>query len=199
MRLKDEFRNTIVIQKSRFITCICPCRTEEEARSYINAVRKEFPDATHVCTAYSVGDTIRRSSDNKEPAGTAGVPMLEAINKSGVQDICACVVRYFGGIKLGAGGLVRASSSSVSTAVALAPKVIDVPAKEWLVQYPYELSGTIETWLRRNSSITDIAYDEQVSCTFISEDEDVARKLRDLSKGTVEAEYVDTVMLEKDA
>ena len=76
MRLKDEFRNTIVIQKSRFITCICPCRTEEEARSYIAAIRKEFPDATHVCTAYSVGDTIRRSSDNKEPAGTAGVPML---------------------------------------------------------------------------------------------------------------------------
>ena len=198
MRLKDEFRNTIVIQKSRFITCICPCRTEEEARSYIAAIRKEFPDATHVCTAYSVGDTIRRSSDNKEPAGTAGVPMLEAINKSDVQDICACVVRYFGGIKLGAGGLVRAYSSSVSTAISMAPKVIDVPAKEWLVQYPYELSGTLETWLRRNTSITDISYDEQAACTFISEDDAIAQKIRDISKGTVEAEFVDTVMLEKD-
>ncbi len=198
MRLKEEYRNTIVIQKSRFIACLAPCRSEEEARSYIASIRKEFPDATHVCTAYAIGETIRRSSDNKEPAGTAGVPMLEAILKSEVNDVCACVVRYFGGIKLGAGGLVRAYSSSVSTAIAGAPKVIDVPAKEWLVQYPYELSGTLETWLRRNTEITDIAYDEQVSCTFITEDDNIEKQIRDLSKGTVIPEFVDTVLLEKD-
>ena len=197
MRLKEEFRNTTVIQKSRFIACVKTCRTEEEARDYIASVRKEFPDATHVCTAYSIGDTIRRSSDNKEPAGTAGIPMLAALTKSGIRDACACVVRYFGGIKLGAGGLVRAYSSAVSTALAMAPKVTEVAAKEWLVTYPYELSGTLETWLRRNTEITDIAYDENVSCTFISED-DVPRQIRDLSKGTVEAQFVDTVMLEKD-
>lgn len=198
MRLKEEFRNTTVINKSRFICCVKPCRSEEEARSYIADIRKEFPDATHVCTAYSIGDTIRRSSDNREPAGTAGVPMLEAILKSGIRDVCACTVRYFGGVKLGAGGLIRAYSSSVSAALSLAGKVVDVEAAEWLVTYPYSMSGTLETWLRRNTVITDISYDEEVSCTFISEDGNIEKQIRDLTKGAVIPEFVDTVFLEKD-
>ncbi|MDO5109801.1 MAG: YigZ family protein, partial [Erysipelotrichaceae bacterium] len=128
MRLLEEFREETVINKSRFIACVERCETEEEARTYIESIRKEFPDATHVCTAYVCGknNMIQRSSDNKEPSGTAGIPMLESIKKSGLSDVCACVVRYFGGIKLGTGSLIRAYSGAVADALAHALKTEDV-------------------------------------------------------------------------
>ena len=118
MRILEEYREETVINKSRFIASVKCTRTEEEAREYIEQIRKEYPDASHVCTAYMLGENnmIQRSSDNKEPSGTAGIPMLESIRKSGMSDVCACVVRYFGGVKLGAGGLIRAYSGAVADA-----------------------------------------------------------------------------------
>ncbi len=189
MRLKEEYRETTVINKSRFIACLAPVFSEEEARAYIEKIRKEFPDASHVCTAYITGenDMIRRSSDNHEPAGTAGVPMLEALRKSGLSNTCACVVRYFGGIKLGAGGLIRAYSGAVSDAAAHAPKLDSVPCSVWAVSYPYDLSGRIEGWLRRNTEIIDLSYDEQVTCTFSVTEGDIPKTIRDLSRGSAEA------------
>jgi uncharacterized YigZ family protein len=200
MRLKEEYREETVINKSRFIACVIPARTEEEAREYIDWIRKEYADASHVCTAYMLGENnmIQRSSDNHEPAGTAGIPMLEAIRKSGLSDVCACVVRYFGGIKLGAGGLIRAYSGSVSSALANAKKTEDVLFYQYMVTYPYSLSGTLENWLRRNTVIEDFDYDEEVTCTFLSRDENIPKKISDLSRGTVEALSVGTVVRETD-
>ena len=100
MRILEEYREEIVISKSRFICCMNRAKSEDEARAYIEQIRKEFPDSTHVCHAYVLGENkiIQRSSDNGEPSGTAGIPMLEAINHADIYDIVACVVRYFGGI-----------------------------------------------------------------------------------------------------
>ena len=186
MRLKQETRSETVINKSRFITCAAPVRTEAEARDYIALIRHAFPDSTHVCTAYIIGETgaLQRSSDNGEPAGTAGIPILEAIRHSGLTDTCVAVVRYFGGIK----------QDTLNNAA----KVRDIPLAVYTVTYPYDLSGIVEGWLRRNCEILDLAYDEQVTCTFAGSDETIPATIKDLSKGQCEAVYLRTETREID-
>src|SRR6476661_10584301 len=127
-----DVRNELEIKRSRFITVLGRAGTEDEARNLVAGLRREFHDARHHCSAFVIGPdrTIQRSSDDGEPAGTAGIPMLEALLKretapgmTDLSDISAVVVRYFGGVLLGAGGLVRAYSESISTALELAPMV----------------------------------------------------------------------------
>lgn len=198
MRIKNEYRETTVIHKSRFLVCLYTVRSEDAAKAYIADIRKEFPDASHVCTAYVIGENLKRSSDNGEPAGTAGMPMLEAILNSDVEDICACTVRWFGGIKLGTGGLVRAYGGCTAAAIRNAPKVIDVPMDEWSITYPYELTGQIEGWLRKNTTIISQDYGEAVSAIVQTENKELKETLRNLSHGTVEPVYLKTVFCEKD-
>ena len=122
-----DYRNEIVIEKSRFICSLKKVQSEEEAQEFIKAVKKEFWDATHNCSAYLVDDLAQRSSDDGEPSGTAGIPMLEVLRKNNLTGTAAVVTRYFGGIKLGAGGLVRAYSGSVAGAIkecGLAEKIL---------------------------------------------------------------------------
>lgn len=199
MHLKQESRYEQTIKKSTFITCLKPVKSEEEARNYIEEIRKEFNDASHVCTAYVIGENnkIQRSSDNKEPAGCAGVPMLEAILKSGVENVCACVVRYFGGIKLGAGGLIRAYSSSVSLALQEAEKTKTVIFQQYSITYPYDLSGTLENWLRKNTTIKDFLYDENVTCLFETDKPDIETTIQNMTSGKIKAEYIKDVFHEK--
>ena len=108
--ISRDYRKEIVIEKSRFICSLKKVHSEAEAQEFIKAVKKEFWDATHNCSAYIVDDLAQRSSDDGEPSGTAGIPMLEVLRKNGLTETAAVVTRYFGGIKLGAGGLVRAYS-----------------------------------------------------------------------------------------
>ncbi len=112
-----DFRQEIVIEKSRFICTLKKVQDEAEAQEFIKAVKKEFWDATHNCSAYVIDDLAQRSSDDGEPSGTAGLPMLEVLRKNKLTNTAAVVTRYFGGIKLGAGGLVRAYTNSVAEAV----------------------------------------------------------------------------------
>ena len=201
MRLKEEYREMTIINKSKFIACVFPCRNEEEARTYIEQIKKEYRDASHVCTAYMVGENnqIQRSSDNKEPAGTAGVPMLESIKKSGLDGVCACVVRYFGGVKLGAGGLIRAYSGSVSQALANAPKVEEKEASVYELIYPYELSKSLEGWLFRNTISPTFTYEENVRCEFtIEDDSSLSQQIQDLTKGSITPTFLHkTTLLKK--
>ena len=198
MRLKEEYRNTIVIQKSRFIACLAPCRSEEEARSYIASIRKEFPDATHVCTAYAIGETIRRSSDNKEPAGTAGVPMLEAILKSEVNDVCACVVRYFGGIKLGAGGLVRAYSKSVMEAIGEA-EILEIEEYDvYNLIFEYSNIKIADSEVRNNNlEVIDKDYTDKVSYDVVSKDNRDILKIFEKYSGKISVNFKNKQFLEK--
>ncbi|GAB3820324.1 YigZ family protein [Tessaracoccus terricola] len=108
------------IKRSRFLTRLRRVTSEEDARAVIEERRRAMFDARHHCTAFVLGPDARiaRSSDDGEPAGTAGVPMLGVLNSNGVSDVVAVVTRYFGGVKLGAGGLVRAYSDAVAQAVA---------------------------------------------------------------------------------
>ena len=112
-----DFRQEIVIEKSRFICTLKKVQSEAEAQEFIKTIKKEFWDATHNCSAYIVDDMAQRSSDDGEPSGTAGLPMLEVLRKNKLTNTAAVVTRYFGGVKLGAGGLVRAYTNSVAEAV----------------------------------------------------------------------------------
>ncbi len=199
MRLKCPVQSETVINKSRFIVCASPVRTEEEARTFIADIRHTYPDSTHVCTAYVISSPdIQRSSDNGEPAGTAGIPILEAIKNSGLTDTCVAVVRYFGGIKLGTGGLVRAYGGCTRDLLSGSPHVTDKEVSVYSITYPYSMSGTLEGWVRRSFEIIDIMYDEQVTCIFSGEDPAIPEQVKNLSKGTVQAELLRTELREID-
>ena len=145
-----EFRHEYIVDKSRFITTIYPCTTEEEAQAFIGRINKEFWDATHNCTAYALGpkQEQQRSSDNGEPSGTAGKPMLEVLKKTGVTNVAVVVTRYFGGIKLGAGGLIRAYSHSVAETLRLAPKELHTTRTQLQATIDYSLYGAVERFVQ---------------------------------------------------
>ncbi|MCT9868077.1 IMPACT family protein [Paenarthrobacter aurescens] len=152
-----EFRHELEIRRSRFITVLRRSPDEESARSLVADLRREFHDARHHCSAFVIGPDrmIQRSSDDGEPSGTAGIPMLEALIKrettpgvTDLSDVSAVVVRYFGGILLGAGGLVRAYSESVSTALDLAPLVQRRRLRLCAMDVPHADAGRLENELR---------------------------------------------------
>ena len=116
LKINEEYENTIIINKSEFITHLYRVNSVDEVNEILTKVRKKYYDATHNCYAYIIGDNaeIQKSSDDGEPQKTAGMPMLDVLKKNSLTNILAITTRYFGGILLGAGGLVRAYSSSVS-------------------------------------------------------------------------------------
>ena len=113
-----QAQDAFVERRSRFIGAVCPVTTEEEALSFIQEKKKEHWDATHNVYAYILRSGVRRYSDDGEPQGTAGIPVLDVLQKEELTDCCVVVTRYFGGILLGGGGLVRAYSHGASLAVA---------------------------------------------------------------------------------
>lgn len=152
-----DFRHELEIKRSRFITVIRRTRDEDSARALVAGLRKEFHDARHHCSAFVLGPDrgIQRSNDDGEPSGTAGIPMLEALLRretapgvTDLSDVTAVVVRYFGGILLGAGGLVRAYSESVSSALDLAPMVRRSRLRICSVRVPHGAAGRLENDLR---------------------------------------------------
>ena len=153
----SDFRHELEIRRSRFITVLRRSPDEETARSLVSDLRREFHDARHHCSAFVIGPDrmIQRSSDDGEPSGTAGIPMLEALIKretapgsTDLSDVSAVVVRYFGGILLGAGGLVRAYSESVSAALDLAPLVQRRRLRLCAIDVPHAEAGRLENELR---------------------------------------------------
>ena len=117
--IKEDGQVQEEIKKSRFICHAKRVYSEEEARAFITAIKKEHYKATHNCSAFIIGERseIKRTSDDEEPSGTAGVPMLGVLENHNLTNVCVVVTRYFGGIKLGAGGLIRAYAGSVALAV----------------------------------------------------------------------------------
>jgi len=111
--IKNNVINTIVIKNSKFIACLYKVNNEEEIMQIISDLKKEYKDANHYCYAYIIGN-IKRFNDDGEPSGTAGMPILNVLEKNDLNNILAIVIRYFGGIKLGAGGLVRAYTKAIT-------------------------------------------------------------------------------------
>lgn len=122
--INEEKETSIIEKKSEFISHIKRVNSEEEAKTYIEEIRSKYRDARHNCYAYIIGEKeeIQRYSDDKEPQGTAGLPILDVLKKNDLKDVCLIVTRYFGGILLGASGLTRAYAKSASEVVSISKK-----------------------------------------------------------------------------
>lgn len=140
----------IVIRKSRFIGHVMPVENEEEALLFIEEIKKKHWNATHNCSAYMIGerDEIQRQSDDGEPSGTAGKPILEVIRNQGVKNVAIVVTRYFGGIMLGAGGLIRAYTDGAVHALEAGEVINRVLRREVFVEIDYTWLGKVENELR---------------------------------------------------
>jgi len=193
----------IEINRSRFIGYVQRAESEEEAQAFISAIKKKHWDATHNCSAYLIGehDQIQKADDDGEPSGTAGKPILEVLKKSKVKDTVVVVTRYFGGIKLGAGGLIRAYGKGASEALKAGKLVERVLHDAILFDIDYTFLGKIENELRakENYIIDDITYMESVVVTVLvksGQDGPLVNWVTDLTSGQVkisrgESKYIE--------
>lgn len=157
-RASDEF----IINKSRFIGYGAPAASEEEALGFLADVRSAHKDASHHCYAYIIGANmgVMRYSDDGEPGGTAGMPIIEVMKARQITNACVVVVRYFGGVLLGAGGLTRAYSQGAATAINAAGVGEVSPTRRYLMEVPYPMLGHVEYLLK---SLPVIVEDKQFS------------------------------------
>lgn len=156
----------IVIEKSRFISHIARVETEDAAQAFIQEIKKKHKDATHNCSAYMIGEQnqIQKALDDGEPSGTAGVPILEVLKKKELKDTAVVVTRYFGGIKLGAGGLIRAYSKATSEGIIATGVVIRKLMRVISTTVDYTWLGKLENELRSSIyQIKEIQYLDQVN------------------------------------
>lgn len=169
--VSEEHRIEYIVEKSRFIATAIPCTTESKAQAAIARITKEFWDATHNCTAYALGprQEQQRSSDNGEPSGTAGKPMLEVLKKTGITNTLIVVTRYFGGIKLGAGGLIRAYAHSAAEAIHSAPKTLHAPRQLVSITIDYGLYGAVERYLQDENYYYETSFTDSVAITIYVE------------------------------
>lgn len=154
----------LLISKSRFIGRCFPCASEEEARNHLERIRKQHWDASHNCFAFSIGRNgeTARFSDDGEPSGTAGSPMMEAITRIGVTNAICVVTRYFGGILLGAGGLVRAYSKCCSLSIKAAGIIQMQPCSLYSFRASYPLWARTEELFKRYGTIANVDYSDCV-------------------------------------
>lgn len=163
--IKKSVSHEVIIQRSRFICHLKRTNSEQEAQEFINSIRSEHKSANHNCVAYVIGsdNQIQKANDDGEPSGTAGVPMLEVLKKQQLRNVTAVVTRYFGGIKLGGGGLIRAYGSSVSAAIQESGVVERVRHIRYTVGIEYTLLGKIENELRNSVYLLhEIRYTDNV-------------------------------------
>ena len=154
-----------IINRSRFIGRCFPVTSEEAALSLLGDIRKKHWDATHNCFAYRIGETasVARFSDDGEPGGTAGMPIMDVLRSKELTDVLVVVTRYFGGVLLGAGGLVRAYSRSAADAVSEAGIVSYIPAKQLSISMDYSRYGGMEQYIRSTVQVEDVEFMENVT------------------------------------
>ena len=184
----DEF----VVNKSRFIGHGCPCETEEAALAFLAGIRARHKDATHNCYAYIVGANmgIMRYSDDGEPGGTAGMPIIEVMKARGVTNCAVVVTRYFGGILLGAGGLVRAYSQGAAATLNACGVGVMHPTARYLLEVPYPMLGRLEFFLKTEPVIVEEKqFADAVILTLVvrtSDEEAFAARLTNMYEGRLE-------------
>lgn len=185
--IKSEARDEFEEKKSTFIGYAKRVETEEEAKEFINKIKSVNREARHNVYAYIIGENkgIQRYSDDGEPQGTGGIPVLEVIKKNQLTDTVIVVTRYFGGVLLGAGGLTRAYTKGASIAVKAGGVVDKVHAHELNVKVDYDLLGKLQYVAEQKLwFVKDIKYGENVTITFICEDcESIEEEIIDISRG----------------
>lgn len=178
----------IIIKKSRFIAHVAPVTSEEEAWAFIEEIRTQHAEATHNCFAFKAG-TVQRMSDDGEPSGTAGRPIFDVLDKQGLSDTVIVVTRYFGGILLGAGGLVRAYSQAAVAGVEAAGIARAVPAVDLRLRLEYALLGKVQYILQQRGALTlhtEFGQEVLVECRLKAEQQaDLESDLASASAGRI--------------
>jgi uncharacterized YigZ family protein len=173
-----------VVNKSRFIGRAFPVETEAEALEILERIRQKHYDATHNCWAYNLrgASPLRRFSDDGEPGGTAGKPIMDVLTGRGLTNVLCVVTRYFGGILLGAGGLVRAYSKSAADAVTKAGMVSYLPGTILDIPMDYSRYGALEGFIRANAEVRNVAFAQNVVVTVAVEDTNLLKFMKEVTE-----------------
>lgn len=201
--IKAESIAEFVEKKSRFIGHIAPVATVDEATAFIEKISKQHYNATHNVFAYMLKDgNISRCSDNGEPQGTAGVPVLDVIKKEGLVDVCIVATRYFGGTMLGAGGLVRAYSHTASIAVSSAEVLTMISCVRFSLTCDYSFYGTVSYVAPQfGVKIENSDFLDAVTLTLLAQDSDFEQfkqHIFDISNGTVSCNIIEQIFYAKE-
>lgn len=192
----DEFTE----KRSRFIGYVCPVKTAEEATAFISEIKQKHWDAKHNVYAYILKDgSIKRYSDDGEPQGTAGIPVLEVIEKSGVVDVCVVVTRYFGGVLLGTGGLVRAYTQGAKIALEAGNIITMQSCSNMKLECDYGLYGKLSLLISSNNgTVTDTQFTDKTAIYFytpVENEEHLSSLIFENSNGKVKTEKINEEFL----
>lgn len=194
-----ETRTEMIVINSRFIASAGPAFSVEQASDFIARIKTEFPNASHHVPVYLIGygpNTIAHCSDAGEPAGTAGRPALAVLQRSGIGDIVVVITRYFGGTKLGTGGLVRAYSDAVRAVLAVLPCAERVPTHTVMMAFPYPFFERLKLMIAEHHGVIldqDFGMDVTISARFpVDHFLAFQKDLRELSRGSIQAEIIET-------
>lgn len=177
----------IIEKKSRFIATVCPVKSEEQALEFIESMRKKYWNATHNCFAYVIGERfqIQRCSDDGEPSGTAGKPMLDVLLGEEIHDVVVVVTRYFGGTLLGTGGLVRAYSGATKEGLGASNVIVKYHGQKLAVQTDYTGLGKIQYILgQRGISILNSVYTDKVELEVLLPEAEIGSVMAEIREGT---------------
>lgn len=193
--------DSFIVNKSRFIGYGCPCETEEEALKFLEEIRTKHRDATHNCYAYIIGTNmgIMRYSDDGEPGGTAGMPIIEVMKARGVTNCAVVVTRYFGGVLLGAGGLVRAYSQGAAAAINACGVGVMHPTRRVMMEVSYPMLGKMDYFLKDEPVIIeDKTFTDVITYTLCIRERDIdafCTRLKDRSEGRTETVDIDEMYM----
>ena len=174
--IKNNIENTIIIKKSKFISKLYRINNIEEINNILEQLKKEYNDSTHICYAYII-DGKEKCNDNGEPSGTAGMPILNVLKKNNLDHILAVVIRYFGGIKLGAGGLTRAYSNSVIESLNNSTIIELVKGYYIQIEFDFSQKKTVD-YILNNISIKEITFDTNIIYKLYLSNQDIINELK---------------------
>lgn len=181
--VKQRSEAEYTVNRSRFIGRCFPVDSEEAALCLLGDIRKKHWDATHNCFAYRIGENAAaRFSDDGEPGGTAGKPIMDVLTGRGLTNVLCVVTRYFGGILLGAGGLVRAYSKSAADAVTKAGMVSYLPGTILDIPMDYSRYGALEGFIRANAEVRNVAFAQNVVVTVAVEDTNLLKFMKEVTE-----------------
>ncbi len=195
--IKAEIESTNIISKSKFINYLIPVSNLDEAMFKINEMRKLHSDASHHCFAYIIGNNqeIQKYSDDGEPSKTAGFPIIEVLKKHDLTNVLSITIRYFGGVKLGAGGLTRAYTKSCAESVSLAVFTSLTSFTDLAIKISFDQIGHVEKYLRDNYELLDTTYDESVNYKIrvkSSKLPDLKDSISEFTKGSAVFDIIET-------
>lgn len=176
--IKENVNDELIINKSKFITYVYNVKSKDDINNIINELKSKYKDATHYCYAYIVGNE-KRFNDDKEPSHTAGMPILNVLESKKLNNILAVVIRYFGGIKLGAGGLVRAYTNSVVNTLNKTDIIEDIKTYKIKIEFKYSDIDAVN-YILKDYKITYKEFDENIIYEFIYEENNFPDKLNNI-------------------